>query len=54
MDYLDIFSMTFSVFMIGLVFGFVYSWQIRLVLKEYGLWSVIRSVICYISGRMEK
>ena len=54
MSYLKIFSMTFSVFMIGLVFGFAYSGQIRLVLKEYGLWSVIRSVICHISGRMEK
>ena len=54
MSYLNIFSMTFSVFMIGLAFGFAYSGQIRFILKEYGLWSVIRSVICYISGRMEK
>ncbi len=54
MSYLKIFSMTFSVFMIGLAFGFVYSGQIRFILKEYGLWGVIRSVICHISGRMEK
>ena len=54
MSYLKIFRMTFSVFMIGLAFGFAYSGQIRLVLGKYGLWSVIRSVICYISGGVEK
>lgn len=54
MSYLRIFSMTFSVFMIGLAFGFAYSKQIRLDLGKYGLWGVIRSMICYISGRMEK
>ena len=54
MSYLNVFGMTFSVFMIGLVFGFAYSGQIRLVLGKYGLWGVIRSMICYISGRMEK
>ena len=54
MSYLKIFSMTFSSFMIGLVFGFAYSGQIRLVLEKYGLWGVIRSVICHISGGVEK
>ena len=54
MSYLKIFRMTFSVFVIGLAFGFAYSGQIRLILKKYGLWGVIRSVISYISGGMEK
>ena len=54
MSYFKILSMMFSVFMIGLVFGFAYSGQIRLVLEKYGLWSVIRSMICYILGGVEK
>ncbi len=55
MSYLKVFSMTLTAFMIGLVFGFTYSRQIRIACSEdkYGLCGAIRSVINYISRRKE-